>query len=235
MNFRKHVPDLFTALNLLAGCFGIVALFEGKPAVASSLIIVGAIFDFFDGFFARLLKAGSPLGKELDSLADLITFGLLPAFLVFYILRENSDGYYPYISFILVVAAAFRLARFNLDSGQKDDFTGLPTPANAFFFAGLVNIYLVEWRSFMFFFDEPNLLAVVVILLSYLMVSDIRFLSLKFPTIRWRENIYRYMVITAGLILIIFLRMEGIFFAILFYMILSIYRHFALLLKARQG
>jgi CDP-diacylglycerol---serine O-phosphatidyltransferase len=235
MNIRKSIPDLFTALNLTAGCFGIVALFEGKPAVASSLIIVGAIFDFFDGFFARLLKAGSPIGKELDSLADLITFGFLPASLMYYIFREHSGDYYPFVSFILVIAAAFRLARFNIDDSQEDDFKGLPTPANAFLIAGLMNIYLAQWKSFMFFFSDPNLMAAVVILLSYLMVSDIKFLSLKFKSLQLRVNIYRYMILVAGLILIIFLRLEGIFFAILLYLVLSVYRHFTLLLKIKPG
>lgn len=234
MNIRKSIPDFFTTLNLLAGCFGIVAVFQNKPAIAILLIIAGAVFDFFDGFLARLLKAGSLFGKELDSLADLITFGLLPASLMFYVFRENSAGYYPYISFIMVVAAAFRLARYNIDTGQKDDFTGMPTPANAFLVAGLVNIYLAGWKSFMYFFEDPNILAVVVFILSFLMISDIKFLSLKFPSVKWRENIYRYFVVTAGLILIIFLRLEGIFFAMLFYLVLSVYRHYVLLFRTRS-
>ena len=232
MNIKGKIPDLFTSLNLLAGCFGIMALFENKPIVAAFLIIAGSVCDFFDGFFARLLKTGSMLGKELDSLADLITFGLLPAFLMYYIMNRNGVPF-PYISFVMVLAAAFRLARFNTENGHRDDFLGLPTPANAFFVTGFIFIYLADWTSFRFVFNNPGILTAGILILSYLMISNIRFLSLKFRNMKWRENGYRYLVLVSGMILIIFLRFEGIFFAMLVYLIISVYRHFSLLFKMR--
>jgi CDP-diacylglycerol--serine O-phosphatidyltransferase len=147
MKIKKNIPNLFTSFNLLSGCFGVVAVAENKPESAIMFIFAGAFFDFLDGFFARLLKTGSKIGKELDSLADMITFGLLPAYLIFFILREITTGYYPYVSFVMVAAAGFRLAKFNISEDQKDYFVGFPTPANAFLVTGLVYVYLADWES----------------------------------------------------------------------------------------
>jgi CDP-diacylglycerol--serine O-phosphatidyltransferase len=229
MKVRRNIPNFFTSLNLLAGCFGIVAIMEGNPRTATLLIIAGAVFDFFDGFFARILKAGSLFGKEFDSLADMITFGLLPSFLFYFLFMETSEGYYPYVSFLIALAAGLRLARFNISENQNDYFIGLPTPANAFLIVGLVNIYLGGWESFLYFFNDPNILAVTVLILAFLMNSRIQFISLKFTSSRWKGNQYRYIIVVAGILLILFLQLPGIFFAMSFYLVLSVYRHFLLL------
>lgn len=232
MKIRKNIPNFFTSLNLLSGCFGIVAITQNHPRTATLLIIAGAIFDFFDGFFARLLKVSSPFGKELDSLADMITFGLLPAFLMYFLFQENSTGYYPYVSFLLALAASLRLARFNIDDDQKENFIGLPTPANAFLIAGLVNIYLADWESFSYVFNDPNILMAFVFIQAFLMNSRIQFLSLKFSYASWKGNQYRYIIILSGGGLVIFLHLPGIFLAMVFYMLLSLYRHIFLFLKS---
>ncbi len=232
MKIQKNIPNFFTALNLLSGCFGIVAIMENNPRMATLLIIAGAVFDFFDGFFAMQLKAGSSFGKEFDSLADMVTFGLLPSFLMYFLFKENSTGYYAYLAFIIALASGLRLARFNISDDQKENFIGLPTPANAFLLAGLVNIYLADWESFRYVFNDPNILMSFVFIQAFLMNSKIQFLSLKFTHTGWKGNQYRYLVVVVGLLLIIFFQLEGIFFAMLFYLFLSLYRHIFLFLKS---
>jgi len=234
MRFKENIPNLFTSLNLLSGCFGVVAVAEKLPETAVLFILAGAIFDFFDGFFARMLKKVSPMGKELDSLADVITFGLLPAYLMYYLFQENSSGYYPYVSFLMVVAAGFRLARFNVNEDQNDYFQGLPTPANAFVVAGLVHIYLADWESFRYVFNDPNILMAFVFIQSFLMNSNIQFLSLKFNKTAWKGNELRYLLIFTGLILLFFLRFEGIFILMVGYILLSLFQHIFRFFKSRS-
>jgi CDP-diacylglycerol--serine O-phosphatidyltransferase len=208
-----------------------VAIMQNHPGTAILFILAGAVFDFFDGFFARILKAGSPFGKEYDSLADMVTFGLLPAYLMFFLLMETSGRLYAYASLLIAIASGIRLARFNLSDNQKDHFVGLPTPANAFFLAGLVGIYLADWKSFNFIFNNPYILIIIVIILVYLMNSKIHFISLKFSSPGWKGNQYRYIIIIAGAILILFLQIPGIFFVMVIYLALSIYRHFLQFLR----
>ncbi len=234
MKIRKNIPNIFTSLNLLSGCFGIVAIVQNSPRNATLFIIAGAVFDFFDGLFARYLKAGSAFGKEFDSLADMITFGMLPAFLMYFLFLENSSGYYPYLSFLIALAAGIRLARFNISDDQKENFIGFPTPANAFLMVGLVNIYLADWESFRYVFNDPNILMTIVFIMAFLMNSKIQFISLKFASSGWKGNQYRYIILVAGVIPIIFLKLPGIFFAMVFYMLISFYRYLLLFLKPKS-
>ena len=137
MNFRKILPNLFTSLNLLSGCIGIVFISSGKLEYALYFVLTGVFFDFLDGFSARLLKVSSPIGKELDSLADMVTFGVLPSFVIYELLNPLTDGWMPYTSFLIAIFSALRLAKFNVDTRQREVFIGLPTPANAVFISGL--------------------------------------------------------------------------------------------------
>jgi CDP-diacylglycerol--serine O-phosphatidyltransferase len=226
MNLKRHLPNALTALNLISGSVGIIAVFNDDIFTAAVCIIIGAVFDFLDGFFARILKVQSPLGVQLDSLADLITFSLLPALLYFHLLSRLVDGYYPYFSLILVVASAFRLAKFNIDENQQYDFSGLPTPASAFLTAGLVFLYLENWESFQIFFSNANFIAVLIIVQTFMLNSGLRFISLKFYSTGWKGNEFRYILIITGVIFIVFLRLPGLFFVILSYVILSILYHF---------
>lgn len=222
MMIQKHLPNTFTILNLLAGSIGISAVFNGRIHNAALLILLGGVFDFLDGFFARLFNVRSDLGKELDSLADIITFGLLPAFLYYHLLGEMSGGYYPYFALLIVVASAFRLAKFNIDTGQNDHFIGLPTPANAFLTAGLVFVYLQQWESLAFLFSDPNILAVLVVIQSFLLNARMPFFSMKFKNAGWKGNEFRYITIGASILLLLFFRLPGIFIAFLIYFLLSI-------------
>ena len=138
----KHIPNTLTCLNLFSGCLAIIAAYNADFTMASVFIVAGAIFDFFDGMSARMLKAYSPLGKELDSLADMVTFGVAPAMMIFTILRgitncgcmsEFISEYIPYLAFVIAAFSALRLAKFNIDERQTSSFIGMPTPANALF------------------------------------------------------------------------------------------------------
>lgn len=219
---RKHIPNLFTAMNLLSGCFGIAAIFQGDLRTASILVLIGTFFDYLDGLTARLLDAGSPLGIQLDSLADMVTFGILPSFLMFDLMRQTAEGYYPYIAFLIAVASGFRLARFNTEQNQYQDFKGMPTPANAFLICGLVFVYLEKWNAFQLLYDSANMLAVLTIVLSFLLVSNFSFFSLKFSSWKLRTNIWRYIILAETFISLIAWQLAGLFIAMIVYIFLAI-------------
>ncbi|MFN3342671.1 MAG: CDP-diacylglycerol--serine O-phosphatidyltransferase [Flavobacteriales bacterium] len=155
MQLKKHIPNLFTLGNLLCGCLSVVAAFRWELQFATYLILFGAFLDFFDGFIARLLKVSGEIGKQLDSLADMVTFGVAPGMIVFQMLRVSQWGdglkmdelYHPiaFIAFLIPLFSAYRLAKFNIDTRQSDRFIGLPTPANALFFSSFPLI--LEWNS----------------------------------------------------------------------------------------
>ncbi|RZK73966.1 MAG: CDP-diacylglycerol--serine O-phosphatidyltransferase, partial [Pedobacter sp.] len=134
---RKHIPNAITCANLFSGCIGIVYAFNGDLKTVAFFVILSGIFDFFDGFVARLLKVKSEIGKELDSLADVISFGFLPGVIVFQLLNIENSGYLPYLAFLIPVFSAYRLAKFNLDTRQTEEFIGLNTPMNTFFIISL--------------------------------------------------------------------------------------------------
>ncbi|MDR1950913.1 MAG: CDP-diacylglycerol--serine O-phosphatidyltransferase, partial [Bacteroidales bacterium] len=138
---KKHLPNTITLANLFCGCLSIVATFSGQIGMAGFLIFLAAIFDFLDGFFAKLLNAQSELGKQLDSLADIVSFGVAPAMIAFRIMHVHYDKlpfeFFPYIAFVMVLFSALRLAKFTIDTRQTEHFIGMPTPANALFWASL--------------------------------------------------------------------------------------------------
>jgi CDP-diacylglycerol--serine O-phosphatidyltransferase len=134
---KKHIPNILTLSNLFAGCIGLVFAFDGNLIYASYAIWIAAIFDFFDGFSARMLNVSSPIGKELDSLADMVTFGVLPSMILYQMIESHPIPNLGYGAFILALFSALRLAKFNVDTRQSTTFIGMPTPAAAFFVSGL--------------------------------------------------------------------------------------------------
>ncbi len=230
---KKHIPNCITLCNLLCGvCSVIVATTQFVNIEwAVILIFLGALFDFFDGFAARLLKVSSAIGKELDSLADLITFGFAPAaitsamilhILGFESLRPDDgtiiatqDYLMAFIPYIMVAFSALRLAKFNLDERQTCSFIGLPTPANAIFFASFA------------FMPELDYLPVVVlvvlsIVFSLLLISEIPMFSLKFKNYSWSDNKIRYIFLILAVILLVIFQLQGLIFVIVCYIVLSI-------------
>lgn len=178
MNIRKHIPDSITSMNLLCGVMGVILTMEGRPDLGFLMMICGAVFDFFDGLSARLLKASSGIGKELDSLADVVSFGVLPSLMLF-----KACGSMPmkYITLLIAVFSALRLAKFNLDERQHEGFLGLPTPASAMVCGSLAYYVHIAPGSFLASWCAgPVFLPVLAIILCALLVSEIPMFSMKF-------------------------------------------------------
>ncbi len=224
---RRHIPNTITCCNLLSGCVAATYAFEGMYPFAFVFIIAGAVFDFFDGLTARALKVSSPIGKELDSLADVITFGFAPAAMVFSWLRECADAHLdmllafvmPFAAFLLVAFSALRLAKFNVDERQTSSFIGLPTPANALFWGALV---LGSHDTIVA--QTYGWVAVIVLigLFSWLLVAEIPMFSLKFKNLTWKSNRIAYTFLLVSLVLLILLGLNGLSAVIGWYIILSI-------------
>lgn len=220
---KRNIPNLLTCCNLIAGCSATFMAFNARYELALLLIVTGAVFDFFDGFAARLLKVGSPIGKELDSLADIVTFGVAPAAMLFSVLGagscplNNCCPYLPYTAFVMVAFSALRLAKYNLDERQAMGFIGLPTPANALFWASLIVGTAGELPT--------NIVLVGVFLSSYLLTCELPMFALKFKTFAWKDNALRYSFMLGALLLVLFFHIQGIAAAIVFYILISVVAH----------
>ena len=224
---RRHIPNTITCCNLLSGCVATMLAFEGNYLYAFVFIIAGAVFDFFDGLTARALKVSSPIGKELDSLADVVTFGFAPAAMVYSWLGEcmevqavaMANSIVPFFAFLLVAFSALRLAKFNVDERQTSSFIGLPTPANALFWGALVlgshDIVVASPYGWM-------LVLALVVLFSYLLVAEIPMFSLKFKNLSWKSNRIAYTFLLVSLVLLIVLGLNGLSAVIGWYIILSV-------------
>jgi CDP-diacylglycerol--serine O-phosphatidyltransferase len=233
---RQHIPNLLTLCNLALGFGSVILAFENHLLFASWLILLSALFDFLDGFAAKLLGAVSEFGKQLDSLADIISFGMAPAAIVYklmeYALRTEFlfsglsganlvERIYLFSSMLLVLFAAIRLAAFNIRN-ESTGFQGLATPAAAIFFAGLCMIVISHQQSgFTTFLLHPNALLVIILVISVLMILRIPMFSLKFPGFGWKGNEIRYLFIAISLILLIILQEIALPVIILVYLLLS--------------
>ncbi|MTI32592.1 CDP-diacylglycerol--serine O-phosphatidyltransferase [Xanthovirga aplysinae] len=224
MTIKKHIPNFITSLNLLCGCIGVVVVFKGFDLRhATYLIWMAAIFDFLDGLVARATKSFSAIGKELDSLADMVTFGVLPAVIMFTLLeRAQTPSLFPYFAFLLAVCSALRLAKFNVDERQSESFYGLPTPANALFISGLPFLSLNHSPFLKEFITNPYSLLSITLVFSYFMVMDMELLALKFKDTSWANNKMKYILVIASVFLFIVLKFEAIPLVILLYILLSI-------------
>jgi CDP-diacylglycerol---serine O-phosphatidyltransferase len=215
----KHIPNFLTCCNLICGCLGVIGLLEGWNIPIAYFVWAAGIFDFFDGFAARLLKISSPLGKELDSLADMVSFGMVPSLYMYVSLSmESPFSYIPYIAILIAVCSALRLAIFNLDESQSDSFKGLPTPANAFFITALP--FLKSPILDVVF--SPLVLTVIVVVFSLLLVSRIDLFALKFKNFGWADNKIRFTFLGLAVLLIIALNLAALPFIILSYIALSL-------------
>ncbi len=198
MSIKKHIPNAITCCNLFSGCVACAMAYSGKFELAMAFIVLGAVFDFFDGMVARLLGVSSPLGVQMDSLADDITFGIAPATIVFVYMKEilyypsylgTLKEVLPYTAFLIAVFSACRLAKFNIDTRQTNTFIGLPTPANALFWSSLITggaQWIYDLNAGWFF------LLMLIALFSYFLVSEIPMFSLKFKNLSWKSNSIRY-------------------------------------------
>ncbi|MEZ5198556.1 MAG: CDP-alcohol phosphatidyltransferase family protein [Bacteroidales bacterium] len=238
MAIKKHIPNTITLFNLLCGCIAIVFVFEDKLAFSAYLIGLAAVFDFLDGMAARLLHVKSLIGKELDSLADVVSFGLVPGFILFRMISYSAgysfvdSGYFaflPYIALLIPAFSALRLAKFNTDERQQELFIGLPTPANAILIASLPLILLQDsWIVNMdmdlikSLIQSKYFLIFLTFLLSYLLVAEIPLFSLKFKTFIWHENKLRFTFLGISIIALILFYYLAIPMIIILYIGLSL-------------
>ncbi|MBQ5818286.1 MAG: CDP-diacylglycerol--serine O-phosphatidyltransferase [Bacteroides sp.] len=220
----RHIPNALTCMNLFSGCIACVMAFHANFEIAMLFIVIGAVFDFFDGLAARLLHAYSNIGKDLDSLADDVSFGVAPALIVFSLFKEiNYPDYLsflanwlPYAAFLIAIFSALRLAKFNNDTRQTTSFIGLPVPANALFWASLI-AGCKPIASY-----HPLLTLALVCLFSWLLVSEIPMFSLKFKNLSWKDNKIAFIFVIISAILLITLKIAGFAAVIVWYILLSI-------------
>lgn len=223
----RHIPNIVTCCNLFCGCIAAVMAFQTCYEAATLFIILGACFDFFDGMLARLFQVSGLLGKELDSLADDITFGFAPSAIVYSLFKEVAypdfllpiAGYVPYAAFLIAVFSALRLGKFNIDPRQSSSFIGLPTPANALFWGSLV----VGGYDFLTSsaFNALYLLGLVVVM-SFLLVAEIPMFSLKFKNFSWKANKVSYVFLLVCIPLLLVFRLSGFAAVIVWYILLSL-------------
>ncbi len=223
MTIKQHIPNAITSANLLCGCVGIMYTFTGRIEYAVYCIWAALILDFLDGFTARMLGVSSPIGKELDSLADMVTFGVLPATMLFQFLENIQNGPISYLAFTVAIFSGLRLAKFNIDESQSHAFIGMPTPANALFISSLVFILPVYP-----FLNSIGILIPLVVICSVWLVAPIELLALKFNSYKLVENKAKYMFIVLCLVLAISFKVLAIPLIILSYLLVSIINNIAL-------
>jgi len=234
---RKHIPNFITLCNLMAGSVAILMILGDKPGVAIILVLVAAVLDFLDGMTARLLNATSEIGKQLDSFADIVSFGLVPAAFIYKILQLQLDALpgdsiwnTPVVSLLVFISAlivpvfsAIRLARFNIQKDGVDSFFGLPTPAHALFWTGIYYDMIINGS---FYGQEISIgfLLIMMLVLALMMIIPLKMISLKFKSLNFKANIFRYLTLIIGLIFLIFMMVPGLSLVVVTYILLSLVR-----------
>lgn len=222
MKIKSHIPNTLTLLNLFSGVMGIIWVLDGQLFYGAYFVLIAAGFDFFDGFVARLLKVQSEIGKELDSLADVVSFGVLPGIILFVMVRDQSElSWLPYLTLIVPMLSAYRLAKFNLDSRQSDRFIGLPTPANALFISALPHLAM-EMEFIGGFLASPWVIVGIAWVFAILLISELPLIALKFKNFKIGDNKMRFALIGIGLVSFSWMQLAGIPLLILAYIALSI-------------
>lgn len=238
MHIKKHIPNAITLLNLASGLLAIIAIFKGYYDEAFLFVCLGIFFDFWDGFFARKFKVSGELGLQLDSLADVVTSGVVPGLMIFKLLQDIQEdsssvyylteeyyymGFVPYLGFIITLASAYRLAKFNIDTRQTDSFIGLPTPANALFIMSIPMIQFDgthEWLVNALF--NPFVLLIISLVSAYMLNAEIPLFSLKIKDFSWDKNKLQVFFLAIAATLLLFLGFTALPIIILLYVVLSV-------------
>ena len=240
MKIKQYIPNILTIMNLVSGLISLIFTMQANFVSAAIFIFIAAVFDFLDGNTARILKSHSELGKQLDSLADMMSFGAAPGLMVFQLLSAHCEGscnilermhIIPYLALLIPVCSAIRLARFNIDLRQEVNFIGLPTPANAIFFASIPLVLYVQPDLFSLihlefltaFFSNSRIITILVVFFSYLLISDFRIFSMKFKTPGWKGNQLQYSLLVISVILLLFFFLSAIPVIIILYVLMSIF------------
>ncbi|MEO9803554.1 MAG: CDP-alcohol phosphatidyltransferase family protein [Reichenbachiella sp.] len=216
MSIRNVIPNAFTSFNLVFGCLAIIEIFEGRLENVIYYTVLSGIVDFFDGFLARLLKSASNIGKDLDSLADMVSFGVVPALVMYQLLQISAPGtYWPYLAVLIVVMSGLRLAKFNNDERQSDRFFGLPTPANAFLIISLAHLATdgILWEVV----NNWQVLVGITLITSILLVIDIPMMAFKFKQYGWKGNELKYIFLIITIIMALTLQLVAVPLIIVLY------------------
>jgi len=225
MNIKAHIPNTITLLNLFCGCIAIVFAFNRDFEMAFLFVCVGIFLDFFDGFFARLFKVSSPLGLQLDSLADMVTSGVVPGTVMFFMMQNSSGmsatSYFPYLGFIITLASCYRLANFNIDTRQTDSFIGLPTPANALF---IISLQLVKVSNLVTVEILTNqwVLLIITLFSAYILNAEIPLFSLKIKKFSLKGNLLQIVFLLFAVLLLLLFQYMGIPLVIITYILMSV-------------
>lgn len=247
MQIKKHIPNTITLFNLASGLLAIIAIFKGYYDEAFLFVCLGIFFDFWDGFFARKFKVSGELGLQLDSLADVVTSGVVPGLMIFKLLLDIQEddtsiyyltedfyymGFVPYLGFIITLASAYRLAKFNIDTRQTDSFIGLPTPANSLFIMSIPMIQFDgthEWLVNALF--NPFVLIIISFVSAYMLNAEIPLFSLKIKDFSWDKNKLQVFFLTIAATLLLFLGFTALPIIILLYVVLSVVNNMFLVKK----
>ncbi|WP_456314124.1 CDP-alcohol phosphatidyltransferase family protein [Pseudomonas shirazensis] len=235
MNIKKHIPNLITLINLFCGCIAVVFVAKAIETGDSSnfemafyFVCLGIFFDFFDGFFARLFKVSSPLGLQLDSLADMVTSGVAPGFVMYSLFLNSAhelgtNPAIPFLGFIVTLGSCYRLANFNIDTRQTDSFIGLPTPANSLFILSLPLVLKFSDSLLMLeILTNQWVLLVITLCSAYILNAEIPLFSLKVKKFNLKDNALQVIFLLVSIVLVVLLQYIAIPLIIIFYVLLSI-------------
>lgn len=231
MNIKQHIPNTITCGNLVSGCLSILFISCGMPVKAAIMIFVAGLFDFFDGFTARLLKAHSPIGGDLDSLSDVVSFGVAPGFIMYWLMIKSFDLPQVFVrefsplacfAFLLPVFSAIRLAKFNIDDTQKTSFRGIPAPAMAIFIASLPLALAQLGHLFDGALGYWACLGITLVF-SFMMVCNLRFFSFKMKSAKWKGNQVRWIFLIVAVAGVAIFRLAALPFIMVLYILMSIF------------
>ena len=231
MRLKHHIPNAITCCNLVSGCLSILFLTQNMPVKAALMIFVAGLFDFLDGFSARLLKVHSPIGADLDSLSDVVSFGVAPGFIMYWLMSRSFDlpqwciagiKVLPCLAFLLTVFSAIRLARFNVDETQKTSFRGIPAPGMAIFIASLPlalsQVHHLKDGALSYWACIG-----ITLIFSFMMVSRLRFFSFKMKSAKWKGNEVRWIFLLVALVSFVIFKWLALPFVMILYILLSIF------------
>jgi len=219
---KRQIPNLFTFLNLFCGCLALYWCTKSQFELVFFFVSLGIFFDFFDGFFARLFNVAGLLGVQLDSLADMVTSGVVPGFVMFYLLDQTSDiQFLPFFGFIIILGSAFRLAKFNIDTRQTNSFIGLPTPANALLITSLPSVFANE-NFIKTLLLNPIGLILLSILSAFLLNAEIPLFSLKVKKFHFKGNELQIIFLLIAIVLLLVLKIMAVPLIILMYVLISV-------------
>lgn len=228
MNIKKHIPNLITLINLFCGCVAIVFVSQQDYEMAFYMVCLGIFFDFFDGFFARLFKVASPLGLQLDSLADMVTSGVVPGYVMFSMFTNSAhelgtNSMIPFLGFIVTLGSCYRLANFNIDTRQTDSFIGLPTPANALFILSLpLVLKFSDSLITLELLTNQWVLLIIALCSAYILNAEIPLFALKIKKFTFKDNVLQIVFLVISIVLLLLLQFSAVPVIIIIYILLSV-------------